>query len=508
MARLKRSVWNYASSVVLTGATLVLSFLSTPLLLRWLGDERFGAFRAATDWSGYLQLLELGLGGALMAQLARAVGGQDPQAIATRVAVGFRSYCRVCLLMLLIGTGMSLSITRLVPVGPQYADDLQSGFWLCLLSLSFVPFASFRYLSEASQRGYVVNLLLFVQMNLVILLALVFARLGWGIRGQFLAVVLGGIPFYGYLAWDGLRRYPGLAKALVAPPTDTAVRSELWKLSWPTLLFNLCSRLCLFTDNILIAYLLGPGAVAAFILTQRLASLAQTQLQGIGTASWAALVDLHVRQQHELFNRRLIELTRLVAVLGVAGLVPIAAYNRFFIHLWVGPDRFAGQGVTMVAALNAFLLGIISLWGWVFSGTGKVRVMVPVLAVGAVVNVTVSVLSTLAFGPVGPLLGTLVTYLSVSLWWLPLLLRREFQTELRTLFKAVAQPLLIGLPYGVGVWLVASSHQPVGWLGLGAELATCSLVYLLLWWRVGFSSEERHLWFARLRGFWPQRSFT
>ena len=143
--------------------------------------------------------------------------------------------------------------------------------------------------------------------------------------------------------------------------------------------------------SIVIALVLGPSAVMPLFLTQRLPQLAQVQLQGVGNASWAALGELHALGRHYVFNARLVELTRLLAALSLAALVPIAAYNHAFVNLWVGGANYGGSPVTALAAVNAFLLALVTLWGWCFSGTGQIAVLVPMMMLSAVLNLALSV---------------------------------------------------------------------------------------------------------------------
>ena len=50
------------------------------------------------------------------------------------------------------------------------------------------------------------------------------------------------------------------------------------------------------TDDLVIGGMLGPALVTSLYFTQRLATLVQALLQGIGSATWAALADLHARR--------------------------------------------------------------------------------------------------------------------------------------------------------------------------------------------------------------------
>ena len=77
MSRARRSTLTLATGLVSSAVAAVTSFVTAPLLLYWLGAVRFGAFRAALGWFGFIGLLDFGVGGALQALLARALGTGD-----------------------------------------------------------------------------------------------------------------------------------------------------------------------------------------------------------------------------------------------------------------------------------------------------------------------------------------------------------------------------------------------------------------------------------------------
>ena len=141
---------------------------------------------------------------------------------------------------------------------------------------------------------------------------------------------------------------------------------------------------------------------------------------------WAALTELHVTGQREVFAQRVLELTSLVVILGLACLVPIAAFNHAFIRLWVGEQTYAGDLVTILAAVNGLLASLLSVWIWLFDGTGQAARLVPMAVIGAALNIAASIVCTKRFQMPGPLIGTLLAYGGVQLIWLPILVRRTF----------------------------------------------------------------------------------
>src|SRR5262245_23713377 len=332
MSRTRNSAWNLAAGGTYALTAAATNLLATPLLLGWLGPERFGAFKALTDWIGYITFFELGLGGALMAALASRIGQDDQASVARMLAAGLRAYCRVMLAQLAGGIALVAALPFLISPKGLKEGELRIAGAIALLPIVLTPLLVFRALAEARQRGYLNWLLMTAQVLVMTGLSLLMARLGWELRGQGMAFAAAQVPSLLVLAWDGSRTYRGVWKA----DPNRADRSALWRLSWPTFVHGLTDRIGLVSDNIVIAWILGPAPVVSFFVTQQLAAMGQFFLRGLGQATWAGLAELYARRDETRLRTRLLELTGMVSGLGLAALAPIAAYNRFFVQLWVG----------------------------------------------------------------------------------------------------------------------------------------------------------------------------
>jgi len=509
LSRSLRSALTFGAGVFGQIVTMIAGFVITPLLLSALGDVRYGAFRAASDWTSYLSLLELGIGGALQALLARALGSDNRTGIVAIVRAGMRAYFYVAGLMFFAGLALAFAMPVLVPVPEDLVGELRFGTLVGLLCLTWLPLAPFRPLAEAGQRGYLINLLLMAQSLTTVVLSLGLAWAGWGIVGQFTAVFAGGLPFYLGVVYFGLRRYP----EVLARNAVGKVPGSLWGLSWPNLVFNIAGRIGLLTDNILIAAILGPSAVTSFLLTQRLVVVAQGQAQAIGGAAWAGLIDLHFRGEHVVFARRLEQLTRLTSTVAVALLGPLAVWNHEIIQLWVGSERYAGATVTWLAAGNAWCLAVMSIFGWPLTAAGNVRSVVPVIATASLLNISLSVAATLVVGLPGPLIGSAAGFLFVASWWTMRLLTRHFQLSAWRLTWAAFRPLLVGLPLLMGYILVDEFVPPFNrewprwacWLALTGWLSTAATLYLVAAWWLAVPAADRTEWQGRIRNRFAKR---
>jgi O-antigen/teichoic acid export membrane protein len=492
--RTQRSAWNLVSGLLMAGAPLIGGLLATPWTLRWLGAERFGAYRVLTEGFGYITVLELGIVGAVTARLGSKLATGDEPGVRTILAAGFRVCIEIAAAMLAAGALLIIPLPHWIHLHTVSARELRTAAGIMLIPILWMPFSVFRALPDARQQGYIFNVIVTFQLLSTTALLMLAAWLGWGLIGQASATTLALAPIAIVMTVLALRHYPGV---LSATPDRNAIQ-DLRALNWPTLWFNVSSRLGLLSDNIVVSCILGPLAVVPFFLTQRLAQLAQVQLQSIGSATWAGLVQLHAQGETEKFCSRLMELTALVSGLGVVVLGPIAAYNRHFILLWVGSASYAGEWVNAMACINLWIWAIFSLWCWPISGSGRIAAWLPYAIAFSAINIIVSVIATYLAGLPGPLIGTLIAFMAVHCWALPQVLGRLFHRSLRSIWKPAITPLAWGLPYSVGLWVVARSHTPRGWLGLAVETSAALLGGLFLWW-LSLGPVLRQEWHFRFR---------
>jgi O-antigen/teichoic acid export membrane protein len=498
-ARLRRVVANLASDNLRACATLVLGMATTPVLLRLLGEERFGAARVTLDWIGYLSLFDLGLAEAARPFLSAAVGEGDHGRITRALATVMRKVAQAAALKLAVGLLFCLAVTSLVPVRPALAGDLRQAAFVAMLLIAATPLACFWTLADVEQRGYLVHLLLLFQAVLTNGLAIVFARCSGSIAGYSAALVLGGLPFYLVLGVSGLRRFPGTVRLAFSKTAVRGAPAAFGRLRRAAFVKNLCDRVSVLTDNIFIATLSAPQLVTPFFITQRLALVANGQLQGIGGATWAGLWDLRLREGEAAFRARVIELTRILVLLGIGILAPIAAYNRSFVACWVGMGAYGGDALTALTAVNALLVATTSVWSRCFEGLEKYDRLVPVSVVGAVLNLVASVVFTRLLGLVGPALGTTAMFLVTLPWWV-VLMRDAIGIPLGKLGAALYRPLAVGSGHAVVLWIVARAYPPHGWTALFLSVSASMLLYAVLCAAFILDKAERRAWSARALG--------
>ncbi len=161
----------------------------------------------------------------------------------------------------------------------------------------------------------------------------------------------------------------------------------------------------------------------------------------------------------------------------------LAALTGPFVSLWVGPDQYAGDVVAGLAVLNGVLLPVFSLWGWVFTGTGRVGKLLPYMIGQGVLNLGVSLLATWLVGVPAHRDGVREPPL-YNPWLLGRLLWDEFGVSPRAVFAAAVGPLVPAAAVLAGLFAERAVWSGDSWWRLAAELAGAAGVYLALAWRL------------------------
>jgi O-antigen/teichoic acid export membrane protein len=227
--------------------------------------------------------------------------------------------------------------------------------------------------------------------------------------------------------------------------------------------------------------------------------LVLVQLQEIGNATWAPLIELHARGLHQAFRDRLLQLSSTITTAGIILLVPVAILNGQFIALWVGPASYAGMIVTALACANVWMWSISSLWGWVVFGSGHIAKWTPYAVAFGVVNVCVSVGATRLAGIYGPLLGTGIAFALVTSWAMPRVVNQVFGVPPRELYGAVLRPFAWGLPYAAAVYVAVTAAGPLSGAGIAVAGGSSVAAGFASWWFLGLSSADREVWVAQTR---------
>lgn len=482
--RIRRAFLNFLSSFGLTIVTFATAFFSSRLVIGYIGDERFGAFRSLFELFGYLSLLEGGLALTIRPLFAQSLAKDRNDEVSELMHTAGVTFRLGMLVAMAVGLIASLLIHRLVPVSSAVHDDLRVAAFVMAFGLVNICFGPHRTLCEAMQRSFLTNMLLIGQTVCITITTTLMCRSypQWGITIQALSLTL-WVTSFNLIMKSIVAR---LRRSISAVPTTGAISTrpkwtirELARNSRDSFVFTLAGRASIQSNSLILGLFVGQADVTKLYATQRLFDVIQSQLFGVGNASWAAMAEIYHQGKFDVFLKRVKQLIQLLLVMGIATIVPVLMFNRDFVTLWVGADRYGGDGLTLVMAINAIALSFTVFSTWCLTGTGMLKSVIRLTIVTTTLDVACTLLFTALWGRIGPVLGSCVVLCLVSIPWHFHLLKVHFGLPFGQVLASNARLAGFACIYaGVLAWVAQSSNID-SWLKLALHLGVPSLAFLI-----------------------------
>lgn len=489
---------NIVASYLTISVQLALGLVVTPLLLKGLGDERFGLLSVVIALAGYVGSLELGLGTATVRRVASEAAG-DGRDLSNVVRTALVLY----LVVGALGSAILLSVAVLLPrLLPDATGDASSAR-LALLAIG---------------AGQVVALLLNTYPALL---------LGSG-RGSILSylglgssMVTGVVQVVAALTTHSLAAVAA-SGAVVAAANAVAVRAlarrrvqgevyegrfcrstalSLMGSGWRNAAIGLAATLAYGLDVTIAGSQVGLTAAAAYGVANRAAGSLVAVSSRLGEvlvptfAHHGALDDK--RTLLTLYQESVVAAWILCLPVGIAALGTAPELFR----MWLGDPPAHAEDIFRVMIVS-LLIAVPGSTAFLFlSGLDRLKAVVPTALASALVNLGLSLVLVQRVGLIGPALATLITALIYDCVVMPWFVARA--CDVRP--SVMAAPWMFLL-----VPTAASCAVAVSSTGLGdSEAATLGRVTLtgsafLITVLVTMGSQRR----ARYRGLVLRRQAT
>jgi O-antigen/teichoic acid export membrane protein len=385
-----------------------------PILLSYLGLERYGLWLTLTSLVAVLGPLDLGIGNGLTTLIASADGRGQQTEIRNLVATGLTlALCMAAALGVVVAVAYPFIPWASVVNVTSPRAIVEAGPAAAVLAMCFalgIPLGLFARIFQGFQEGYVASAWLVVGNALSLAFLIPAILFGASLPALVLALAGGPLVAAGLSgAFLLLRRRPWLRPVLVRVHRRTA-RLLLGTGGW-FLVLQISLVVGYQLDTVIIAQILGAGAVPGYAIPLKLFMLAPMLLSFALTPLWPAYAEALARRDMSWVSRTLARsIAFAIAVnLPVAAILFVAA--PAILTFWVGstitPPANLLAGLAVWAVLNS-LNGPLSM---LLVGTGALRFAAGTAVLMAVANITISIVLVSRLGATGAIVGTIIAQL-------------------------------------------------------------------------------------------------
>jgi O-antigen/teichoic acid export membrane protein len=442
--RYRRAGITASSSFVTKALNVLISFLSVPLTVHYLGAERYGVWLTISSLLTWMSMTDFGLAGnALINVLAEASGKEDREG-----AQHYSASCFWALTGVGVVTGIAaLASFRFIPWRSVFqvsaATSTHELQLACALTLGFLvlnfPLSMQQSIYSAYQDGYLANMW-GIAANLLALLALVVVSRSHGGLPQLVLALSGtraavNIANYFFL----FRRYYWLKPSLFAVRWTCIKR--LFSLGSKYLVTQLASLGIYQSQPIVITQMMGPKYVVIFVVAYKIIALPM-DLAYMATAPFiAAFGEAKARKDWGWIKDAYMKANKASLMFGLPILALLVLFAKPIIRVWAGaaavPSTSLIVGLALYTALGIALMTV----GQLLVGLERVNALALSLVLCALAIIGSSIAVAPRWGLTGIALcmagSKMVTYWPIQLREL----RRIFQETRSPLRESVTEPV-------------------------------------------------------------------
>jgi O-antigen/teichoic acid export membrane protein len=402
--RLRRVALTVATSGFAKLVTVAIQFVSVPLLLNYLGTERYGLWLTISSLLDMLVFADLGMGNGLLTALAKAQGQGDRLTAARYVASGFFMLTAVATLFF----GVFLALRPFVPWTKVFNAEISlvnfevvPTLFVCAAGFAVsLPLDIVQHVQSGYQEGFRTNLFssLATAANLAALLIAIHIKAELpGLALLFLSARISVTLLNGWVLF-GVKR-PELRPRWVNFNVSTARR--LLHSGLQFLFIAILMSVSLESDILVATKILGLQAATLLAVPARLVGFILALTMTLYMPLWSAYGEAMSRGDFIWVRRNLSQLTRLNLIFTLSCSVAFAFFGRAFLRWWLGPAFLTSQMLIVGLALWPVLFSLAGPAFMVLNGAGALKIQVLMFAIFAPACIAAKVVLARQFGVAG-----------------------------------------------------------------------------------------------------------
>lgn len=407
---LRNSFWGGLDFFVTTGSV----FLLIPVLLKTIGQEMFGIMVIVNTIMGFTGLVSFGLGQATLKYVSEFRATGEVHLIREVIRATLVIYTGMGLLACVVGfLSAEWFAAQVFSVSPAQLTDAVLAIKLGAVGfLAFLIFGVGENAWKGFERFDVPVIVRSVARLLTLTGQVVLALSGFGLA-WLVGLQVGLFLIAAFIVIYLLKRkaVPDLS---FSPFCSFAIIKRVFSYGFFTYISGIFGMLRQNGDTLIVGAILGPAALALYVIPIRLLS----QVHGLLARCFGFLFPyagkLHSLDKIEELKRCYDQATLGISVLAAAMITPLGYFAYQIVDLWLGRDVAVQAGAVMqIIALRFAIFPLSIVNSYFLMATGLVKTMTVIVAINCVVSLGAITFGAYHWGLQGAALGQLSVFLPV-----------------------------------------------------------------------------------------------
>lgn len=498
----KKLLLNSLSGTSLYFINIVVAFIMSPIIIRALGNRDYGLWELVLSVIGYMGLMDLGIGPALVRFVSIADGRKDLDDLQQTISTAFVFFVSIGTFVLLLF--ICLGYSPQIIAGSEIRDiaNLKTVFLLLgMNAILLFPLQVFIATLMGVQKHYFINC---TRGVLAVIRAVLTYYLLQQYPGKGLVIIALLEPAFTFLQvtfFVGAVIFDKQIPNIVPSAVTWRKLKELFTFGAKSATMLVASRLQNQSVPLIIGNVIGLGYIVYFVMPNRLVDYGKGLSQAVGFPLAPYFGAAIGRGDNEQLMRSWLNSTLALLIVSMVMPIIIIFYGETFLRLWIGQE-YAQAAHVVLYILSAGLVAD-SLANNAFriltaqSSHGKCAFIWLVLSA---LSIPLGIIGASFWGVAGVAAG--VTFTSILGHLVTTLLacsvmKISLNKYLRETLFRVAVPLIILVAI---IWMLSSMFAVKSFSTLLMQLLVAGAVYMLLIWRFTLGVDVRERFCERIRG--------
>lgn len=491
MNRTKNSARNAGIAVISKILTIIITFISRTIFIKYLGEEYLGVNGLFTNILMILSFAELGIGNAIIFKLYKPIADNDKEKIKTLVYFYKKAYFLIGLIIFFLGLLIIPFLGVMINNAPDIKESITFIYILFLINTTISYFFTYKKsVISGFQKEYIINIVTLITtfiQNIIQIIILVVSQNYILYLITLIASTIMNNVINSYIA-DKL--YPYINEKEYSK-LDKKEQKNIFNDVKSLIIYKLGYVLSNGTDNIIISSFLGVGQVGLLsnytTITSAITSLLSTPFNSL-TASIGNLNTIKDNDRKESVFYQILFISFIIY--GYVSIATGILLNRF-ITIWLGIDYALAFSISIAIAFNLYIDGMRFV-NYTFRNTlglFKKGRFLPLLS--SISNVILSIILVKYAGMFGVLIATGVTRLLIMTWYDPYLIHKNaFKTSSTRYYKTYIYYLVVSIITFILCTKIDRTISITGILGFIISGMVVSVIIFILFLLCTFKLKE------------------
>lgn len=394
-------------NLALKPLSMVLTIIYTPLLLGYLGDEKYGLWSTILSIISWVNYCDIGIGQGLRNLLAKELSNKQYKQAQKSVSTAYVVLTGISTVLLFISLVMVgvLDWHKIFNTKVEMTYPLAISFVFICINFILALSNTLLYALQLSERIALRNCL----VQLLNIIGLKILDLNTSGNLVLVSILFGASTSIIYI-WNTVQIFKR-HKELV-PGFKGFDKTKVREISNVGIKFFVIQLACIAlytTDNILITNLFGGEAVTPFNIVYRAFNSAYAFLAALIVPYWSKTTAALAQNDIKWIKKSIIQLNIVTAIFDL-GYIALAILFKPIAHIWLGRNLEYPAGIILVMCIYYCLYSIVMVNTQFINGIGNVNCQLIVMVFMGIANVPLSIFlaKNCGFGVVGIRLATTI----------------------------------------------------------------------------------------------------